>query len=156
MDWLPTLERVQSWHWWVLGALLLILEVAAPGIFFVWLALAAFALGLLVFVLPILPVAVQLLLFAALSVAAVTLGRRYVTRLLPDSPEAGRVNRGAHRLVGQTVTVVTPIVNGIGRVRVGDSEWRATGPDTPQGARVVIVAADGPTLHVREVNGTWT
>ena len=22
MDWLPTLERVQSWHWWVLGALL--------------------------------------------------------------------------------------------------------------------------------------
>ncbi|UBV41826.1 NfeD family protein [Deinococcus taeanensis] len=155
MDWLPTLDRIQAWHWWVLGALLLILEVAAPGIFFVWLALSAFTMGLLVFVLP-LPVAVQVLLFALLSVAAVLLGRRYITRLLPDSPEAGRVNRGSSRLVGQTVTVVTPIVNGMGRVRVGDSEWRATGPDTPQGARVVVVAAEGPTLHVREVKGTWT
>ncbi|MVN85476.1 NfeD family protein [Deinococcus sp. HMF7620] len=155
MDWLPSWERLQSWHWWVLGALLLVLEVAAPGIFFVWLALAAFALGLLVFLLP-LPVAVQLLLFAVLSVAAVVLGRRYLSRVLPDSPESGRINQGSHRLVGQTVTVTRAIQNGTGRVRVGDGEWRATGPDTPQGARVVVVAADGATLHVREVSGTWT
>ncbi|MCD0167567.1 NfeD family protein, partial [Deinococcus sp. 12RED42] len=103
MDWLPTLERVQPWHWWVLGALLLILEVAAPGVFFVWLALASFALGLVVFVLPV-PVAVQLLLFAVLSVASVLLGRRYLSRLLPDSPEANGLNQGSGRLVGQTVT----------------------------------------------------
>ncbi|MBZ9712739.1 NfeD family protein [Deinococcus multiflagellatus] len=155
MDWWPTLSRVAPWHWWVLGALLLMLEVAAPGVFFVWLALAAFALGLLVFVLP-LPVAVQLLLFAVLSVAAVVLGRRYMARLLPDSPEAERLNQGSHRLVGQTVVVTRAIENGVGRVRVGDGEWRVTGPDTPEGARVLIVAADGATLHVREVNGTWT
>ena len=80
MDWLPTLDRILPWHWWVLGAVLLILEVAAPGVFFVWLALAAFTLGLLVFVLP-LSVPLQLLLFAALSVAAVLVGRRYVSRL---------------------------------------------------------------------------
>lgn len=155
MDWLPTLERVQPWHWWVLGALLLILEVAAPGVFFVWLALAAFALGLIVFVLPV-PVALQLLLFAVLSVASVLLGRRYLSRLLPDSPEANGLNQGSGRLVGQTVTVTQAIENGVGRVRVADGEWRATGPDTPAGARVLIVAADGATLHVREVNGTWT
>ncbi|WP_291428074.1 NfeD family protein [Deinococcus sp.] len=153
MDWLPTLERVQPWHWWVLGALLLILEIAAPGVFFVWLALAAFALGLIVFVLPV-PVAVQLLLFAALSVASVLLGRRYLGRLLPSSPESAGLNLGSGRLVGQTVTVTQAIENGVGRVRVADGEWRATGPDLPAGSRVLIVEADGATLHVREVGGS--
>ncbi|MFC4427677.1 NfeD family protein [Deinococcus navajonensis] len=154
MDWLPTFERVQPWHWWVLGALLLILEVMAPGIFFVWLAMAAFMLGLLVFVLP-LPVALQLLLFAALSVAAVVVGRRYVGRLALGGDEGDSVNQGAHRLVGRTVTVTSAIRNGVGRVRVGDSDWRATGPDLPEGTSVLIVSADGTTLHVREISGSW-
>ncbi|WP_412029861.1 NfeD family protein [Deinococcus yunweiensis] len=154
MDWLPTLERVQPWHWWVLGATLLILEVVAPGVFFVWLALAAFALGLVVFVLPI-PVTVQLLLFAVFSVASVIVGRRYVGRLALGGAEGDEMNLGASRLVGRTVKVTTAITNGTGRVRVGDSDWRATGPDTPVGADVLIVAADGPTLIVREISGSW-
>lgn len=154
MDWLPTLERVAPWHWWVLGALLLILEVAAPGVFFVWIALAAFALGLAVFVLP-LPVAVQLLLFAVFCVASVVLGRRYVGRLGLGGEGGDSLNTGSSRLVGRTVTVTAPIVNGVGRVRVGDSDWRARGPDTPAGTSVLIVAAEGTTLIVREVSGTW-
>lgn len=154
MEWLPTLDRVQPWHWWVLGAVLLILEVAAPGIFFVWLALAAFALGLVVFILPI-PVAVQLLLFAILSGVSVFVGKRYINKLALGGTEGDDVNQGASRLVGRTVKVTTAIQNGVGRVRVGDSDWRATGPDTPVGANVQIVAAEGTTLHVREINGTW-
>ncbi|EYB66841.1 hypothetical protein DEIPH_ctg066orf0027 [Deinococcus phoenicis] len=154
MDWLPTFEHVRPWHWWVLGALLLILEVTLPGVFFVWLALAAFTLGLVVFVLP-LPVTVQLLLFAALSVAAVLIGRRYVGRLPVGGDEGDTLNTGAHRLVGRTVTVTAPIVNGVGRVRVGDSDWRATGPDTPVGASVLVVGAEGTTLRVREISGSW-
>lgn len=147
MDWLPSLARVEPWHWWVLGALLLLLELAAPGVLFVWLALAAFTLGLVVFVLP-LPVALQLLLFSALSVAAFVIGRRYVSRL-PGGSEAGdALNVGAGRFLGRTVTVTAPIVNGVGRVRVGDSEWRATGPDLPAGSRVLVVGAEGTTLEV--------
>ena len=153
MDW-PSLQSVQPWHWWVLGAVLLILEVLAPGIFFVWLALAAFMLGLIVFVLPV-PVALQLLLFAGLSVAAVLVGRRYVNRLGLGGEGGDEMNLGSGRLVGRTVTVTAAIHNGVGRVRVGDSDWRATGPDTPAGADVLIVAADGTTLIVREISGTW-
>lgn len=146
-DWLPTWQHVQPWHWWVLGAILLMLEVTAPGVFFVWLALSAFGVGLLTFLLPMLDVAGQLLLFAGLSVAAVWAGRRYLSRLDLDG-EPNTLNTGAHRLVGRTVTVVAPLQNGLGRVRVGDSDWRATGPDAPVGASVKIVAVDGPTLHV--------
>lgn len=46
------------------------------------------------------------------------------------------------------MTVTAPIVNGVGRVRVGDSEWRATGPDLPTGSRVLVVGAEGTTLEV--------
>lgn len=154
MEWLPTLQRIQPWHWWVLGAVLLILEVMAPGMFFVWFALASFTLGLLVFILP-LPVAIQLLLFAVLSVVSVLIGRRYVNKLVLGGSDGDEVNQGASRLVGRTVKVTQAIQNGVGRVRVGDSDWRATGPDTPAGASVQIVAADGTTLIVREISGSW-
>lgn len=154
MDGWPILQQVQPWHWWVLGLALLTLEVLAPGVFFVWLALAALALGVIVGVLP-LPVMVQLLLFCVLSVVAVVLGRRYVNRLPLGGAEGDPLNLGAHRLVGRTVTVTAPIVNGVGRVRVGDSEWRATGPDAPLGASVLVVGAEGATLRVREIAGSW-
>lgn len=87
---------------------------------------------------------------------SVFLGRRYVGKLALGGSEGDHLNTGASRLVGRTVTVTTPIVNGMGRVRVGDSDWRASGPDTEAGKSVMIVAAEGSTLIVREVKGTWT
>jgi inner membrane protein len=154
MDWStlswPSLEGVAPWHWWILGAGLLILEVLAPGIFFVWLALAAFATGLLIFVLP-LPVVAQLLLFCVLSGVAVFAGRRYLLRL-PAASDAGELGRGGGRFIGQRLTVSESIVDGVGKVRAADSTWRVRGPDTPAGQTVRVVRAEGPTLYVEAVN----
>lgn len=154
MNWLPSLQSVQPWHWLVLAGLLMILELAAPGVFFVWLAAAAFMVGALLLVLPFLTVLVQLLLFGMLCVVAVFVGRKYVGRWALGGSGGDRLNLGASRLVGRTVTVTAPIVNGVGRVRVGDSDWRATGPDTAEGKSVLIVAAEGTTLIVREISGS--
>ena len=52
------------------------------------------------------------------------------------------------RLVGEVVTVVEPVSDHGGRVRVGDGEWPARGPDAPIGARVRITGATGATLRV--------
>jgi inner membrane protein len=38
------------------------------------------------------------------------------------------------------------IVRGYGRIRVGDSSWRVTGPDCPAGAKVRVIAIEGGTL----------
>ena len=89
-DWLPSLNNIDPWHWWVLGGSLLLLELAAPGVFFVWLALAAFGLGLLSSVIP-LDVPGQLLLFAGLSVAAVWLARWLAVRFSGDGSWDGIV-----------------------------------------------------------------
>ena len=52
------------------------------------------------------------------------------------------------RLVGEMVTVVEPIDNGRGRVKVGDSVWLCRGPDAPAGARVRVVGAEASVLQV--------
>jgi len=148
LDLLPSFQRVESWHWWILGGLLLLLELISPGSFFVWIAASAFLMGLVVFVLPI-PVAGQLLLFAILSVVVLYAGRRYVGHLRRGAaPEADLLNRKGAAYVGQRFTLVEGIVNGKGRVRVGDGTWIARGPDLPTGTTVQVIGVEGTTLLV--------
>ena len=134
------------WAWLVFAAPLGIAEVMIPGVFLIWIAIAAAITGLAALALPIgLPL--QLLIFAALSIAAVWAGRRWYV----DHPVASTdplLNDRTARLIGQTVTVVEPIVGGEGRVKVGDSVWTALGPDADVGARVRVIAAEGTALRV--------
>lgn len=70
------LSQLVFWHWWVLAGVLLILELWAPTYFFLWLGIAAAAVGFLVLVVPTVAFEVQLLTFALLSVLAVFGWRR--------------------------------------------------------------------------------
>jgi hypothetical protein len=40
------------------------------------------------------------------------------------------------------------IVNGEGRIKVGESTWKARGPDAPVGAKVRVVGAKAAVLEV--------
>ena len=52
-------------------------------------------------------------------------------------------------MIGQRYELVEAIVNGRGKVRVGDGQWLVTGTDLPLGSTVEVVAVDGNTLQVR-------
>lgn len=121
---------------WLLAALALgIAELAAPGIFLVFLALAAAITGIATLVLPDLPLAAQLASFAVWSAATVVIGRRWY-RDYPVATSDALLNDRSARLIGETVTVVGP-----GRVRVGDGEWFARGPDLPVGTDLPVGSA---------------
>ncbi len=129
---------------WLIAALVLgIAELAAPGIFFVFLAIAAAVTGVALLALPELPIAVQLASFAVWSTVTVLIGRRWYR----DYPVAGAdpmLNDRSARMVGQIVIVETAIVDGRGRVLVGDGSWPARGDDAAAGSRVRITrVADG-------------
>ncbi|WP_235532388.1 NfeD family protein [Sphingomonas sp. Leaf20] len=129
---------------WLIAALVLgIAELAAPGIFLVFLAIAAAVTGVALLALPELPIAVQLASFAVWSTATVLIGRRWYR----DYPVAGAdpmLNDRSARMVGQIVIVETAIVDGRGRVLVGDGSWPARGDDAAAGTRVRITrVADG-------------
>ena len=135
------------WYWWVLAVVLLIIEALAPGFFFLWMAAAAGALGLVVFAVPALGWQYQLLLFAVLSVASIFLFRRY-QRTHPPQSDQPALNRRGEKYIGRTFSLDKPIVNGIGEIRVDDTTWRIVGNDLPDGTKVEVIGVDGVTLQV--------
>jgi hypothetical protein len=135
------------WTWIILGLGLVGLELLGPGIYLIWFGLAALLTGVLDFAFG-LSWQAAFLTFAALSVAAVIAGRALTRH--PGEPSAGpgALNRRGEALVGRVFVLEEPIVQGSGRVRVDDSSWRVTGPDSPAGASVRVVRVDGATLVV--------
>jgi membrane protein implicated in regulation of membrane protease activity len=147
MDWLGGLEA--HWVWLTIGVLLAGLEMLAPGVYLIWLGIAAIITGVLTGLLH-LSLPVQVIDFVFLSLIVAFSARRF----LRDSPIASAdplMNRRVARMVGQTAVVAQAIEHGSGRVHFGDSEWIASGPDVAVGERVRITGADGVTLLVEPV-----
>ncbi|MET0136783.1 MAG: NfeD family protein [Sphingobium sp.] len=133
--------------WMVFAVVLAIGEIVLPGIFLIWIAIAAAVTGGAAFILPTLPLPAQILAFALLCLIATWGGRRWCR----DNPVASTdplLNDRAARLVGRSVTVVDAIADGEGRVRIDDGTWNAIGPDAPVGTQMVVITAQGATLTV--------
>jgi inner membrane protein len=130
-----------AWAWVIAGLVAAVGEVLLPGIFLIWLGLAAIATGLLAAAVD-LTWPVQLVAFAIFALLAVLAGRRLARHPVPD------LNRRGHDLVGRTFSLDAPLHEGTGRLRQGDTSWRVVGPDLPAGARVRVVRLDGTTLVV--------
>ncbi len=136
-----------AWLWALVGLLLIVAEVVQPGVFLLWLGLAALVTGALVAL--ITPsIEAQLGWFAALAIVACVVGW-WVYRTLGRAPRrAEAVNDPHARLVGSVGHVTEPIRNGHGKVRIGDGDWLAEGPDLAAGAAVRVKGLNGTTLRV--------
>lgn len=137
------------WSWWVLGLVLLAAEVLVPGVFLVWIGLAALITGVLSLLLwdaAFWIWQVQLIVFALLSMIAVMIGRRIAAT--SEESDEPLLNKRAEGLVGRTAVLEQPIAEGHGRVRLDDTTWAVEGPDLPAGTRVRIIASTGRHLTV--------
>lgn len=141
------LDGLDFWSWWILALLLFVLELAAPGIVFLWMALAAAVTGVIAWALPELGWQLTFVTFALLSVVSVVVGRK-VWRPGKVETEDPTLNRRADQYIGKTFTLDTALENGRGRLHVGDSSWLAKGTDLPAGAKVRVIAVDGSVLEV--------
>jgi membrane protein implicated in regulation of membrane protease activity len=140
--------RVLFWYWWALGAAFLVLEMLLPGVVFLFLAIGTFAAGLFLLVVPDLSIELQLLTFAVISVVAAVGLRKTLRRLQYIDSKPNSLNARGEALVGQTIVLDSPILNGRGRVTLGDGSWSVTGPDMVKGARVRVKSVDGTELTV--------
>ena len=132
-----------AWAWIIAGLVLIGGELVLPGVFLVWLGLAAGLTGLIEAALG-LPWQGQLLLFSGLSVAAVLLANRFNRQRAPT------LNLGAHRLIGRSFRLEAAIHEGEGRARLDDTIWRVAGPDLPAGTRVRVTGIEGTVLRVAQ------
>ena len=141
------LQSLSFWDWLALGTVLLILEVFGTGGYLLWMGLAAAAVGVMTFVIPALHWTLQFLMFAVMSVlTAVYWWRRQRTVHRP-SDQPGLNMRG-QELIGRVFVVHNAIVDGRGKIKVGDSFWLVTGPDTAVGSQVRVIGQDGTVLRV--------
>jgi inner membrane protein len=136
------------WHWWALGGLLVIVEAFAPGYMFLWYGVAAGLVGLVLVFWPGLGLDVQLLLYACLLVLC-TFGWRWYQRARPVVTDHPDLNRRGAQYLGRRFSLVAPIVNGRGRIEVGDSSWVVVGPELPAGRIVEVTGIEGALLQVR-------
>ncbi|MCC7426346.1 MAG: NfeD family protein [Alphaproteobacteria bacterium] len=135
----------EVWLWVAIGLTLAALEIIVPGAALIWIGLAALIVALIGWLWPTMALAPQLILFAVISgasVAAMLVSRKFTSAAPPS------VNLGPNRFVGERATLETPIINGRGEARLGDTIWPVRGPDMVAGATVRVVGSDGTVLIV--------
>jgi inner membrane protein len=132
--------------WMCAGLILAIMEMLVPGVYLMWLALAALITGACAWALP-LGTGAQMLLFSAVAIVTLFIGRRW-TGTAAIASEDPLLNDRMARLVGEPVTVVDALTAGRGRVRLGDSEWPAKGDDAPTGTVLRVTGHDAGVLIV--------
>jgi membrane protein implicated in regulation of membrane protease activity len=138
--------RTELIVWACVSLLLMAAEMLAPGAFMLWLGFAAAGVFALLLVAALTPIW-QAVTFVLLSLVSVTVYWRLFRKSGPMSDQP-LLNRRAEQLVGQVYQLDTAILDGRGRLKIGDAFWAVEGPDMPARTPVRIVAVDGMSLRV--------
>lgn len=143
MDWIHT-----TWFWWGLGLALFAAEALLPGTFMLWLGFAAVATGVTLWLLPMEPT-YQWIAFGIYGLISVGLGWRWRSRNPVTPTDQPLLNRRAEQLVGRVLILHEAVVNGRGRLKIGDALWAViASSDMPAGVRVRIEGVEGMLLRV--------
>jgi membrane protein implicated in regulation of membrane protease activity len=138
------------WHWLVIGLVLVALEMAASGGFYViFFGVAALAIGALHAFGVAGPTWFQLFLFSALSVLSLLVFRKPILRWL----EVDKPGDDVDSLVGETAVPLDPIPAGaVGRAELRGSVWTARNTDAvplAPGQRCTVAAVDRLMIHIK-------
>jgi membrane protein implicated in regulation of membrane protease activity len=146
---LSYLTSLGIWNWFIVAALLVVLEMIAPGAFMLWLGLAALAVGVISLVISWAWQA-QCVAFVVFAAALFPLWRRFQCVTEPPSDQP-LLNQRTQTYVGKVFMLDKPIVDGTGAIRIGDTLWRVSGADCAAGRQVRVARAEGPMLFVEPV-----
>ena len=136
-----------GYGWLALGLAVLLAEVLIVGTgHLLWIGIAAVLAAVLAWL--GLSWTVQWVAFALLSIAGAVGWHSRQRRKARHPDAADALNDRAGHMIGREAQLVEPIVDGRGRIRLGDATWLVSGPDLAAGSRVKIVAATGVLLEV--------
>jgi len=135
------------WNWWIVGLLLIGLEVLAPGTVFLWFGISAILVGTLALFVD-LSWQASLVIFLVLSFVSLIAGRYMMSRMSSEAGDPG-LNRRGSRYIGRRYVLETPLQQGSGKLSIDDTVWRITGPDLPAGTTVTVEEIDGARLVVK-------
>jgi membrane protein implicated in regulation of membrane protease activity len=138
------------WYWWIIALILLVVEILAPGFFFLWMAISGFVTGALVFLIPEASINMQVLVFSILSVVTIILWKFYGKKY-PITSDHPLLNKRGTQYIGRIFTLYEPIKNGEGKIKVDDSIWKVHGEDCDITTRVKVIAVRGTVFEVEKL-----
>ena len=140
------------WIWGILGLVLLGFEMLTGTMYVLWFGIAAILLAILTWLAPAMPVALQLFLFAGLSIGALVIWRRNYKKNSTDL----HIGQSQGDEIGRIGTIVEPVsTRQPGRIQfaqgvMGSREWAAVSNENIEsGAEAIIVAIEGNSLRVK-------
>ena len=139
------------WYWWVLALIFLVVEILAPGFFFLWMAVSGFITGAMVWLIPSTSMNVQIFVFSILSVITITAWRFYGKKH-PTETDQPLLNKRGAQYIGRVFNLYEAIENGQGKIKVDDSIWKVHGEDCDINTRVKVVASRGAVFDVEKID----
>jgi inner membrane protein len=135
------------WVWATLSALIGLAELHAPGSYLIWIAIGA-ALTAAIQGAYGAPITVQITTFAVASALSCFAGYFVYRRADGGRPDGSVLNQRGLRMVGSRGYVCADIVNGEGKVRLGDTVWLAEGPALSEGDPIIVRSVQGARVIV--------
>ncbi len=132
--------------WICIGVILLILEILTSTFFVLFFGLAALSTALLLCFI-IIPLHVQVLIFACISLLYVAFLRKALNhkKRQPSLPQNDEEFLGKLALVYESISRNSP-----GKVLIGDTLWKATSSqEIPKGGKVKIISQNNLTVEVK-------
>jgi len=106
--------------------------------------------GLALLVMPEMSWQIQFVIFAVTSIIAILVGKTFFNRKSANTDDP-TLSQLESELTGNTYVVEKPIINGSVRIQVGESTWKAQGPDCIAGSSVKVIGVKGAVLLVEPV-----
>lgn len=142
---------MNHWTWFIIALVLLGLEMAAPGVVFLWMSIASVIVGGIVLFLPDLGWENQFIIFSVLSIISVLAGRTFLKRNPIESADV-TLNQRGHQYIGHTYNLIRDMENGKGKVRIGDSNWSVEGDfEAVEKDKVKVVGINVTILKVEKL-----
>ena len=133
-------------NWYLLGVVLMLLELVVPGAIIVWFGVGALATGFITELCGGLYWPIQFIIFSAISILSLYFGRRVIKQAAPSKTTT--LNRRLQTYLGRQSVLKSPIENGMGRIRLDGTYWTVRGPDLPVGTIVEVIGVENSTLVV--------
>ena len=141
-------NSLEPWHWLILGFLFLGLEALGAGGFLLGSALVALLLSFILWLVPETSWATQLMLFGVFRLVCALAYWKFF-RKINNQNDHPQLNQRAAQLIGRVVTLEEPLVNGQGRIQIGDTLWKVrTSQPLEKGSQIVVTGTDGMTLII--------
>ncbi|MDR2219333.1 MAG: NfeD family protein [Methylobacillus sp.] len=140
------------WIWGIVGLVLLGVEIVSGTMHAFWFGIAALLVAVLTWLIPAMPLTLQLLLFSVFSIGALIVWQRYCKKTSTDL----RIGQSQGDEIGRVGTIIAPVgPKQTGRILftqgvMGSREWTAIADEEiAVDAEAVIVAIEGNSLRVK-------